>query len=305
MTASLFLFRDWLALGSIVTSCVSCSTDEGATPSQPDGGNEGPLCVRSSEPLCDGISELRLRVFQAPPLARERRGSVVRIENGYPSFAIDGNCSYWMGGGWFSQPGEPRDLDWRVGQLDEALQNAIQETIPLGCVPQLNDCAAWTTVFDASARIIADKHSALACVEGGPRFDSAWNLIVQRAVDLWQSATPIAEGVHISAIRVDEGDDSKTYMWPLSAPLAAFQLSDGLEYAVGASTLVTDVVEADALRALRREYLRDRAATPGLFFEGQKMSDGATTLLVYFRDALPYEDERGIWPFWPPGLADP
>ena len=167
-------------------------------------------------------------------------------------------------------------------------------------MPLLNDCAPWTTIFDASPRIIADEHSALGCIEGGPRFNSAWNLIAQNAIDLWQQAKPIAGGVRVSATRVEEGDNSRTYSWPLSTPLAAFQLSAEFDYAVGVSKAVDNRMESDALRSLRRDYLRDRAASPGLFLEGQKMSDETTTLLVYFRDILPYEDERGLLPFWPP-----
>lgn len=33
------------------------------------------------------------------------------------------------------------------------------------------------------------------------------------------------------------------------------------------------------------------------FTDGLEASDGATLAFVYMRDALPYEDDHGLWPF--------
>jgi hypothetical protein len=96
---------------------------------------------------------------------------------------------------------------------------------------------------------------------------------------------------------VSGGDDSKAYAWPATEPLSTFLLSDNEVDSTGVSHAVTDLATAQALRALRDQYISDRHATPGFFYDGQKMNDAATTATVYMRDQLPYEDAQGLWPF--------
>jgi len=110
------------------------------------------------------------------------------------------------------------------------------------------------------------------------------------------------EGIRVEAVSVNGGDDSKSYVWPSGMPLAALTLPDGgaadLPSASGVSTLVTDLERARALRALRAQYIAERTASPGLFYDGQKMMDeNDTSALVYMRDQLPYEDSDGLLPF--------
>jgi hypothetical protein len=58
------------------------------------------------------------------------------------------------------------------------------------------------------------------------------------------------------------------------------------------------VVAADAapLRAIREEYLSD--TRPGDLYaaDGIPITDGVISATMFLRDALPYEDERGILP---------
>jgi hypothetical protein len=60
-----------------------------------------------------------------------------------------------------------------------------------------------------------------------------------------------------------------------------------------------DPADAPPFRALRDKYIADVAASPELYvnWDGQKMTDGKRTAFVYMRDAIPYEDARGLLPF--------
>lgn len=109
-------------------------------------------------------------------------------------------------------------------------------------------------------------------------------------------------GIRVEAVSVNGGDDSKSYVWPPGMPLAELILPDegGADFrsSSGVSTLITDSERAGALRALREQYVAERTASPGLFYDGQKMTDeNDTSALVYMRDQLPYEDSDGLLPF--------
>jgi hypothetical protein len=126
------------------------------------------------------------------------------------------------------------------------------------------------------------------------------------APDLWNEGAPLDQGIHVEVVLPNDGDNSKAYAWPSGAPLNALILPDGssLTFTSGVSTLITDPGRAQPLRMLRDEYIADRRAAPGLFHDGQKMTDeNNTNALVYTRDQLPYEDDRGLLPFSDP--ADP
>jgi hypothetical protein len=247
--------------------------------------------------VCDGAQALRLRFFKPGVPSKELRGSGVRVENGYPSFAVDGKCSYWMNAGWFN--GEmyvdSRDLGWRSGQVDADLEAEL-DTLPLGHLDTLADCMT-NSVFDSAPWVISDESSGAGCVASGPRHLAAIQMVSSRAVDLWARATPLSGGLWLSAVVANEAT-SKAYAWPVQEPLASFVIPDdpsgsGL---VGVSRLVEDAAVAAQLRALKAQYIEDRKAAPGLFLDGQKMSDGVTDAIVYMRDQLPYEDEHGLLP---------
>jgi hypothetical protein len=48
---------------------------------------------------------------------------------------------------------------------------------------------------------------------------------------------------------------------------------------------------------MRERYIRDLGAlSPGRGGNGIFVSDGESTTTLFMRDALPYEDESGLWP---------
>lgn len=246
--------------------------------------------------VCDGSAKLKLRVFGETAPDREIRGSVVQSENGFPSFGLDGLCNYWISAGWTSAI-ENIEFGWRSGHADQSLQNEIEQAFPLENLESLADCQDTSGLFDATAGVLKSVSSQASCVRGGPRFKAAWLVVESHAMDMWIHGAPMTGGMHVAAVQTMDGDTSKPYPWPAVEPLADFIPPDSLASTNGASRLVGDPATAEALRVLRSQYLDDRRASPGLFFDGQKMTDGSSTATVYMREELPYEDARGLWPF--------
>jgi len=251
--------------------------------------------------ICDGAPALKLRVFVEPQNARELRGSIVRVENGSPSFMVDGSCTYWMSGGWV-EDALSRDLGWRTGQLDASLQQELERAIPVASLGDLEDCVSNAGSFDMSTRSFRAATSRARCIQGGPRFEAAWSFIQSHSADLWAQAVPLDGRMRVEAVPPTSGDDSKTYAWPVGEQLSAFLLpqtseANDLSFVSGVSRLITDLTASKQLRLLRDQYISDRRAAPGLFHDGQQMTDPSSTALVYLRDELPYEDSRGLLPF--------
>jgi hypothetical protein len=253
--------------------------------------------------ICDGSAALRLRVFVEAQPGRESRGSVVRVENGFSSFAVDGTCSYLIGGGWIPPFEEhtARDEGWRVGQVDDAFRAAIDGSLGMDDLSSLDDCVSSAGMFDFSTTTIRNQHSTARCVgTPGARFSAAWAVIEDRAADLWARAKPLTQGIHLAASEApsEAPGGSPPYQWPSGYSLDAYML-DGMQAFLntpGSSKLIP-AADAPTFRALRDQFIADVAAAPVLYQDGQKMTDGTRIALVYMRDALPYEDASGLLPF--------
>lgn len=221
----------------------------------------------------------------------------MRVENGWPSFAVDGQCNYWISPDWTNaDPGvDARDLGWRVGRVDSGLE-ADLNTLPLKHLDSLGDCVASST-FDKAPATISDETSGASCVESGPRHRAAFDMVNSRSSELWAGGAALTSGLWLSAVPVSDGDTSKAYQWPGTEHLSLFVLPADSWSRRGVGRLVSDVGVAASLRALRASYVEDRKITPSKFFDGMKMTDGATEALVYMRDQLPYENEVGLLPF--------
>ena len=111
--------------------------------------------------------------------------------------------------------------------------------------------------------------------------------------------------LHIDAVVApyDPSGSPAAYAWPSATPLSDFLLDPGPGgtnlMSPGISKLVDDPGSTSALRTLRGQYVADRDAQPGLYtsWDGLKATDGVSTSLVYMRDAIPYEDARGLLHF--------
>jgi len=250
--------------------------------------------------LCDGTHELKLRVYNAPENARELPGSVVRIENGLPSFAVDGECNYYISGGW-SEDANSRNLPWKQGKLDVSMVDQIERSFPLAELSRLQECSPDSIVFDAARKMIESKSGAAECRIGGPRFNAAWSVIADRALELWTSGMPLTGGIWLSAYTSE--DDLPAYDWPLSEPLKIFIIPVDVPegeykgFSSGVAHLVSDPDAVNKLRAVRERYLMDSKDRPGEYFDTPKVTDGKVSVRLYMRDAIPYEDSKGLLAF--------
>lgn len=256
------------------------------------------------EHLCDGVAHLRLWVLIAP--AREVRGSMVRVENGMPFVAVDGTCSYWIGGGW-TNDALMRDRPIRTGKMTDADIATIEESVSLGTVAPLRDCPPPpSNLFDYSIRVIRTAGGDAQCFTGAPsltagtRFEAAWMTFEMIGDRMWNDGAPLTGPLHVSATDASAAVSAQPpYAWPIDAPLASLILPGSDEMKIGVSHLVDDPTAAGQLRALRDRYLADRAAQPGLYvnWDGLKVTDQTSVSFVYMRDAMPYEDAQGLLRF--------
>lgn len=255
----------------------------------------------NTQPLCDGIPHLRLWVLVEPMNSRELPGSAVRIENGAPFLVVDGTCAFWIAGGWKDDP-LGRDREIRRGMLAPSDARSLEQAIFFQEVPGLADCPLPGGASDVSVRAIRTANGYARCPSAGARFDAAWSVVQTLADALWESGTPMDDGLHVSAVVAGDGPPlgRPPYPWSAGMPLASLLLvpgKDGMNlYKSGVSHAVNEAAAVENLRSLRALYLTDRAAQPGMFtsWDGLKVSDGDTVAFLYMRDAIPYEDAFGL-----------
>jgi hypothetical protein len=228
-------------------------------------------------------------------------GSAVRVENGQPSIAIDGTCAYWISAGWLNDS-LARDRGWRTGQLPSDLRTILDATLGVYDLSSLSDCPNPGGLSDASTRVLSNEQSSAQCRTSGTLFDPAWAILETRASALWAAATPLSAGIRLAAfVASDQPPTSPSpKLWPLTQPLSGFLINDvQVQFSPGVSKLVSTSTDAKTLRTLRDQYLTDREASPDLFipWDGMLVSDGTTTVNLYMRDDLPYEDAQGLLQF--------
>jgi len=306
--------RGVVALLGVATACSSpsvrvgvgddgpaSSVMDGAAANSPDGGSQeaAPSDVFG---LCDGTQRLRLWAFVEP--GNELRGSLVRVENGSPFFAVDGLCSYWTSV--WTEDAQRRDREIRGGVLTASDVATLEQGVALGDISSLRDCGGAAGLFDYSVRAVSTPTATAECGFEGKRFDAAWSVIQTVAESLWARGIAMDGALHVSAV-VSAYDPSSgsamAYAWPLAMPLSDFLLDPGIDginlIMPGTSKLVSDPDSPSRLRALRERYLADRDAQPGLYanWDGLKTTDGVSVAVLYMRDAIPYEDQRGLLQF--------
>ena len=264
-----------------------------------DAGNDAGT-VR--QPLCDGIEHLRVAVAYVGG-GPGARGSTVLSENGYALLAIDGACAYWIAGGWGEEP-SGTELPVRTGKLSDADARVLEDALQLGDIDAPGGACASAAAPDAPGRLILTKMTDVICerplmsAAASMAFNATWTTFASVAPRLWKDGAPVEGPIHVSAVPGSAGPASFTvYPWPLALPLGSFVLDSSDWSKRGVSRLVDDPDAARQLRVLRDQYLRDRSAQPGRFGDGLLVTDQSTTAVIYMRDAIPYEDERGLLQF--------
>lgn len=261
-------------------------------------GSEIPLI-----PLCDGADALTLRIFSPPQPEREFLGGGVRIENGYPSFAVDGQCRYYISGGWRGEDSRMgRDVGWRTGHLSDDLRRSLEEIAGSEDLAERYPTCVVDGTHDAVDIVVANSGSAVRCVQSGNAgVRDVFEFVNERAQRLRDGGEPVSGHLHVTAWGgLTRAERPEPYEWPPELVLADYFEADATVYAATSDGLSQRVSgsEAAPLRQLRERYLNDLQSRPPSAYdaEGIPITDGNLVARLFMRDALPYEDENGVWP---------
>jgi len=219
-------------------------------------------------------------------------GAPVWRENGSPSLAVDGQCEYFMSGGWSGTGTGGPENEWRHGTLDPELRRSLERITDPAALS--NECDPGS-VPDAPTLVVANARASSACVRQGSRATALLETLREWSPRLWGDAEPTAQDLHLVAWEDALRPEIEPYVWPSALPLRDYLDLDRSSSA-GQSTLVS-AADAPPLRALRDQFLRD-AQRAFLLNDGMgiPVRDGDLTVRLFLRDALPYEDDRGLWP---------
>ena len=244
-------------------------------------------------PLCDGTDGLTLRVFYEVLRTLEPPAGVVRVENGYPSFAVDGQCRYYMSGGWQGVMG--RDQGWRQGNLDAGLRRSLER---LGASELSDDCGS-EHVNDAARLVVATALGAVGCLSQlNGELAAVVDLIRRQSPQLWMRANALDQGLHVVAAPPPDVETPRWYPWPDGLALQDYfdPDSDSFTFSPQGRSKIVSAADAAPLRASREAFLSDLARVAMQKLDGIPVTDGEGFARVFMRDALPYEDDRGLWP---------
>ena len=248
-------------------------------------------------PLCDGSSAMTLRIFYAGQSGREVLGSAVRIENGFPSFVVDGKCNYFMAGGWLEDQ-QARDYGWRQGTLSDDLRRTLEAKAGAEDLPSAYACSG-SGALDAPPAIVANARSSVICSsDANESVREIMSVIRQGARELWAAGQPLAGDLRVTIREASGAEPPQRYPWPSGLALSDYFEPDSSSLYFEPEGRSKRVAAADAvpLHALREQYLRD--TRPGVLYigEGIPITHGETSATMFMRDAVPYEDERGLLP---------
>jgi hypothetical protein len=248
-------------------------------------------------PLCDGSNELTLRIFHGPG-GMDFYGSEVRRESGVPSFAVDGQCQYFVSGGWNNQR-QGVDLGWRQGTLDGELLRTLEREAGAEDLASVYACSGGGAL-DAGDMVVANSRSTLRCNGGNESLLELFERIRLRARELWEQGQALDGDLHITLVEAYGGEPPQWYSWPSELAFDEYWRPAQTPSAqLEPRSQRVPAADAASLRALRERYLRDtRETQPGTLYAGGGLpiADGETLAVMYMRDALPYEDERGRLP---------
>lgn len=307
------LIAPWLCSAIVLGSCgtTGCSGkvdtaanfDAGGRGGGPGDSSAGAPAT-SPPAICNGSSAVVLRAYIEPDLSRELPGSSVRVENGFPSIVIDGKCKYWLNGGWL-EDSLARDLGWRAGVLSAQVAATLESVIDVDHLSDSNDCTYSAGMSDYSIMTIRSLKSSASCRgTAGSKFSADWKVLQDSAVTLWEQAIPLDQGIHVAAVSASSAAPGGPvpYAWPTGIDLGSLILDpqQASLNSTGLSQLV-ELPDATQLRQLRDQYLGDVKAEPGAYvnWDGLEVTDGTRVAVVFMRDALPYEDPKGLLPLSP------
>lgn len=254
------------------------------------GGTDEPT------PLCDPSDPSARRVALEARVSPERlgRGQAVLFDHGGSFLFVDDQCRYWA-----NNPSQVWD-ETRSGRLEVEDATRLGRDLHFQAWHDLG--ATWTDprggVFDAPVLIFDDGTDAVVCVDFCDVPDVPAEVKAMRdelpivIQELWDRGRAIVSSVRAVAVPAEPGPGVPFVEWPLARPIADFLRTDAVGF--GEGTLEDDVASAQALEDLKTSFLRgDHGA---FVWDALPVTSGGAYYLLYVRDALPFEDERGLVP---------
>lgn len=259
-------------------------------------GSAGSAVETMDYELCNGEPELRL-IYSSKGTGSMSPGMRLMAENGHTLLMVDGTCQYWV------LPSRPSDGLWHgavTGQLSDEQAAELANDLAISRWPTFENASFRHPDFPhASSRHFWTKDSSFSCsgecLLRSDRRDVA-DLVANASEwiqALGDEGEQLSDGVRILLIELDQEPRITSQPMPdgLDVNALAVSAADAESYCEGSSHLVEGAA-ADTLRSYREDYLEGEYG----YFHYIPLHDDQSELTyeLYFRDALPYEDERGL-----------
>jgi hypothetical protein len=245
------------------------------------------------EPLCDPSDTAATRIALEQRTPRAEPGEALLYDNGATYVFVDRQCNYWA-----SNPSRVWE-ETHAGVLDSETAARLGAQLHVNAWDELggtwNDPAGgWadapTLIFDnaATAVVCADFCDASSVPDEVKAMRDALSDVAQ---ELWDRGTAAPSRLRVVALPMDASVGGPFVDWPLARPISDFVRTSG---GFGQGVLEDDGASVQALKALRRSFLDGEH---GAFVWGMlPVKSGGAYYGLYVRDALPFEDARGLVP---------
>lgn len=243
--------------------------------------------------ICDGSAAIRLAFTFGLGSGTLESYTNVLYDIGFDFVFVDGTCHYWV-----ASPGDTDDAyalwrPYREGVLSTGQERLLHDAVSYDDIRQ-NEVAAscdGPTAFDQSFGRFWDGNTFVRCNMG---FDPPphWPM---RDV-LYAAGTDLTGPVRIQ-VGLDVAPNQPVYEWPLPDGPDVY----AVPYNSPESRRVADPEQANALRAIQAQAIRDGEKNPFDFF-GRSIVEpkgfvrpAGQTYVMALRDDLPFADENGLW----------
>ncbi len=261
-------------------------------------GNSEGTSESGRRPIYDGTSGLRLIAQDWAP----RPGpGVVLFFDLTGLVAVDGNCRFWIQDFGTAD----RFASIRTGILDREMEKRVAADflyIRLGELAKV-----WPDTIgnvDFGRLGISNGKDVLVCNgtcgfdENPPEVKRLHGNHRKLLEDLFKIGKPVGGNLRMTVldIREDTRPNDKWVEWPLKwDPERIAVRNDGRQH-VGSSTLITDPEEIEILRTpgSKQRWMVDGTQIQAFEVRRKESGPGFTEFVVYIRDTVPFENERGL-----------
>jgi hypothetical protein len=183
--------------------------------------------------------------------------------------------------------------------LPEKLKQDLDAALDLEHLEMLSSCPFSPTIRDVSVLRIRSEYSRVECQGiaevADTEFGRAWALIGES--QLYADGTDLDGPIQVVGYPTTADEFINFLEWPLSVPVTNYHVDMVLGNGFGLGLLVSDVDDVAQLRLLRQTDMNYRDVHPEYQVDGIFVQDGEEYATLHLRDAIPYEDDRGLLPF--------